>query len=94
MSAEYVSVPGIRVSSADPKLQKQARALRQQGLNLRQVAAYLGTSMETARQSLLKADNDVACNRTAEPLPVGHPLVLKAMWRGLEHWRTNSDSKG
>ncbi|AOW50218.1 hypothetical protein A4R89_13155 [Acetobacter ascendens] len=27
----------------------------------------------------------------SEPLPVGHPVIMKGLWNGLERWRDSTD---
>lgn len=75
-------------------------ALRDSGLSLREIAQKTGRCMESVRQSLLRikkakhaeqrdgdADGiDLLAGRRG-PLPVGHSVVVTAMWGGLEKWR-------
>ncbi|WP_349934649.1 MULTISPECIES: SANT/Myb-like DNA-binding domain-containing protein [Acetobacter] len=39
--------------------------------------------------------SDIRAERgpNSEPLPIGHPVVLRGLWRGLEQWMVCSDNK-
>ena len=76
------------LSSDNQDLQRAVRKMRARGSNLKELAKHFGISMETARSALFKSDRLTnEKSRTPEPLPVGHPIVMRGLWRGLEHWR-------
>lgn len=77
-------------------------ALRRSGLSLRQIGRKVGRCMEGVRQALMRYEQardlvpepsattqDDWCDplREPEPLPPGHPIAMRGLWHGLEHWR-------
>lgn len=75
--------------------------LRAQGLSLWQIGKETGRCMEAVRQvilrhiksGLLNDDEARVLIHEHEALPPGHPVVMGAMWRGLEKWRHNAAQK-
>ncbi|KAA8384154.1 hypothetical protein FKW31_13415 [Acetobacter sp. DmW_136] len=37
--------------------------------------------------------SDIRAERApnSEPLPIGHPVIMKGLWNGLERWRDSTD---
>lgn len=80
----------------------QMVALRRAGRSLRQIGRHTGRCMEGVRQALMRYENARVCPtpsetdegewndplRDAEPLPPGHPIAMRGLWRGLERWQT------
>lgn len=81
---------------------EQMVALRRSGLSLRQIGRRMGRCMEGVRQALMRyeaacqdypATTTIADDpwsdplRDPEPLPPGHPIAMRGLWRGLEKWR-------
>ncbi|GAN61403.1 hypothetical protein ACI01nite_22930 [Acetobacter cibinongensis] len=81
---------------------EQMVALRRSGLSLRQIGRRMGRCMEGVRQALMRYEaacqdspgtTSIADDpwsdplRDPEPLPPGHPIAMRGLWRGLEQWR-------
>jgi len=67
-------------------------SLRRAGYSLRQIAKQVNLHSETVRLVLIRyeiavgdlCDNDAAClTQYRKPLPSGHPVALRGLWRGL-----------
>ena len=81
------------LSSDNQDLQRAVRKMRARGSNLKELAKHFGISMETARSALFKSDRLTnEKSRTPEPLPAGHSIAMRGLWRGLEHWRDFADA--
>lgn len=66
---------------------EEIRCLRQRGMSFRDIGYRMRLAPETARQALMRGGAEPHADRTSETLPVGHPTVMRGLWRGLEHWR-------
>ncbi|BAU37878.1 hypothetical protein APT_00796 [Acetobacter pasteurianus NBRC 101655] len=46
---------------------------------------------ETSHQLMV---NDIRAERApnSEPLSIGHPVIMKGLWNGLERWRDSTDT--
>lgn len=82
---------------------EQILPLVRQGMTKAEVAQHLGLSINTVANwygaakrivgpiasavAAPEAKPDAGVRRDSAPLPVGHPIVVDAMWRGLEKYR-------
>ncbi|MGO2959456.1 MAG: helix-turn-helix domain-containing protein [Acetobacter sp.] len=75
-------------------------SMRAHGVSFQTIARKLGRSMETIRQVVLRNFRKTAepqdettedCESdlmgVRECLPVGHPVVMRGLWKGMEQWR-------
>lgn len=77
---------------------QEAIRQRSRGIPLRKIGKNIGRSMETVRVAIIKhaprqEDLMPRLNREREaagsdPLPFGHPIIMRGLWHGLEHWRS------
>ncbi|MCG4274648.1 hypothetical protein [Acetobacter senegalensis] len=98
VACQAAARPGTSVT-----LLEQMVALRRAGRSLRQIGRHTGRCMESVRQALMRYEHARLASvpsatdedewneplRDAEPLPPGHPIALRGLWRGLEHWQTD-----
>lgn len=85
----------------DAALIERMVELRKSGKSLRAIAGEVGRVMECVRLVLRrysdayqeeksKQNEDrffVVTSRGWEPLPPGHPVVMRGLWKGLEKWK-------
>ena len=79
-------------NTTDAELVGRIVSLRRDGMALRQIAKQLNRHSETVRLVLIRyeiAVSDLCDNEAAgltqhrKPLPSGHPVALRGLWKGL-----------
>ncbi|KDE20692.1 hypothetical protein AZ09_04405 [Acetobacter aceti 1023] len=76
--------------------------LRRRGYSFRRIGREVGRCMEGVRQVLMRYEDALKAQspahapqpkgyaelvRDPEPLPAGHPIAMRGLWKGLEHWQ-------
>lgn len=76
--------------------------LRRKVYSFRRIGREVGRCMEGVRQVLMRYEDALKAQspahtpqpkgyaelvRDPEPLPVGHPIAMRGLWKGLEHWQ-------
>lgn len=76
--------------------------LRRKGYSFRRIGREVGRCMEGVRQVLMRYEDALKAQapahapqpkgyaelvRDPEPLPAGHPIAMRGLWKGLEHWQ-------
>ena len=87
----------IPISSDDESV---ILALRAKGFSYREISQNVGRCFETVRQVWLRHNQSINAQADAQSeeldddqditgaricLPPGHPVVMRGLWRGLEH---------
>lgn len=94
---------GTATKNPSPSDIKKMVDLRKAGATLREIGVQTGRSQETVRTILSKHSEHTdspkgseppTIIRGTEPLPVGHHIVMDALWRGLERWRGGNPPLG
>lgn len=82
-------------------------ALRAKGFSFREISCNVGRCFETVRKVLLRHNQGIKTQTEAqgeefaddqdimaarECLPSGHPVVMRGLWKGLEHRRLHKVS--
>ncbi|ANA13133.1 hypothetical protein [Acetobacter oryzifermentans] len=76
--------------------------LRRKGYSFRRIGREVGRCMEGVRQVLMRYEDALTAQapahapqpkgyaelvRDPEPLPAGHPIAMRGLWKGLERWQ-------
>ncbi|MGF1275730.1 hypothetical protein [Acetobacter pasteurianus] len=76
--------------------------LRRKGYSFRRIGREVGRCMEGVRQVLMRYEDALKAQTPAhapqpngyaelardhDPLPAGHPIAMRGLWKGLEHWQ-------